>query len=164
MLAVSSSPRPLTDLFALPEKIKVFQHGGDWERSRPQGSKNVHTFLMTLRPLSWACGHGTEMLLILKKLFLTRLFPDIFRHDSPICGWNLFQPLGLAHCWTLLCEAQWRHLKPFWMGNRWKQGYVRSPPPYFIVSASSVKTKEVKAIKFHRILWNSLALTCNVLT
>ena len=44
-------------------------HGGDWERSRPQGSKNVHNFLMTVRPLSWACGHGTEMLLILKKYF-----------------------------------------------------------------------------------------------
>ena len=40
------------------------QHGGDWERSWPQGLKNVHNFLMTMRPLSWACGHGTEMLLI----------------------------------------------------------------------------------------------------
>ena len=28
-------------------------------------------FYLTVRPLSWACGHGTEMLLILKKLFLT---------------------------------------------------------------------------------------------
>ena len=28
------------------------QHGGDWERSRPQGPKNVHNFLMTVRPLS----------------------------------------------------------------------------------------------------------------
>ena len=38
---------------------------------------------MSVRPLSWACGHGTEMLLILKKIFLTWLFPDIFRYDSP---------------------------------------------------------------------------------
>ena len=36
-----------------------------------------------VRPLSWACGHGTEMLLILKKLFSTWLFPDIFKYDSP---------------------------------------------------------------------------------
>ena len=38
---------------------------------------------MTVRPLSWACGHGTEILLILKKLFLTWLLPDIFQYDSP---------------------------------------------------------------------------------
>ena len=25
------------------------QHGGDWERSRPQGPKNVYNFLMTVR-------------------------------------------------------------------------------------------------------------------
>ena len=28
------------------------QHGSDWERSRPKGPKNVHTFLMTVRPLN----------------------------------------------------------------------------------------------------------------
>ena len=59
------------------------QHGGDWERSRPQGPKNVHNFLMTVRPLSWACGHGTELLLILKKILLTWLLPIIFRYESP---------------------------------------------------------------------------------
>ena len=59
------------------------QQGGDWERSRPQGPKNVHNFLMTVRPLSWACEHGTEMLLILKKLFSPWLWPDFFRYDSP---------------------------------------------------------------------------------
>ena len=62
---------------------RKIQHGGDWRRSRPQGPKNVHNFLLTVRPLSWACGHGTEMLLILRKLFLTWLLPDIFRYDSP---------------------------------------------------------------------------------
>ena len=62
---------------------RKFQHGGDWERSRPQGPKNVHNFLITVRPLSWACGHGTEMLLILKKQFSTWLLPDIFQYDSP---------------------------------------------------------------------------------
>ena len=61
---------------------RKIQHGGDWERSRPQGPKNVQNFLMTVRPLSWVCGHGTEMLLIVKKLFLTWLLPDIFRYDS----------------------------------------------------------------------------------
>ena len=62
---------------------RKIQHGGDWERSRPQGPKNVHNFLMTVRPLSWACGHGTKILLILKKLFLIWLLPDISRYDSP---------------------------------------------------------------------------------
>ena len=40
---------PWMDVFALPEKYKK---GGDGERSRPQGPKNVHNFLMTVRPLS----------------------------------------------------------------------------------------------------------------
>ena len=48
---------------------RKIQHGGDWERSRPQGLKNVHDFVMTVRHLSWACGHGTEMLLLLKIYF-----------------------------------------------------------------------------------------------
>ena len=85
---------------------RKIQHGGDWERSRRQGPKNVHNFLliMTVRPLtlSWACRHGTEMLLILKKLFLTWLLPDIFRYDSPkkcptiLYAVNLWlKPLGL---------------------------------------------------------------------
>ena len=61
---------------------------------------------MSVRPLSWACGHGTEMLLILKELFLTWLLPYIFRYDSPkkcptiLYAVNLwlkpFQPLGLV--------------------------------------------------------------------
>ena len=38
--------------------------------------------------------------------------------------------------------------------TRWKQGYIRakSAPRYFIVLASSVKTKEVEVIEFHRIV------------
>ena len=36
--------------------------------SNPRSEK-VHNFLMTVRPVSWVCGHGTIMLLILKKLF-----------------------------------------------------------------------------------------------
>ena len=57
---------------------RKIQHGGDWERSRPQGPKNVHNFLMTVRPLSWACGHGTEMLLILKKNYFDLIMPRYF--------------------------------------------------------------------------------------
>ena len=63
--------------------IRKIPHGGDRARSRPQGLKNVHNLLMTVWPLSWACGHGTGMLLILKKLFSTWLLSDIFRYDSP---------------------------------------------------------------------------------
>ena len=51
-----------------------------WLRAIPTPrSKNVHNFLMTERPLSWACGHRTES----KKLFSTWLLSDIFRYDSP---------------------------------------------------------------------------------
>ena len=83
---------------------RKIKHGGDSERSRPQGPKNVHNFLMTVRPLSWACGHGTEMLLILKKLFLTRLFPDIFRYDSPKkCTTNLYA----VNLWLKPVSATW---------------------------------------------------------
>ena len=38
---------------------------------------------MTVQPLRWVCGHGADMLLILKKLFWTWLLPDIPRYDSP---------------------------------------------------------------------------------
>ena len=92
---------------------RKIQHGGDWERSRPQGPKNVHNFLMNVRPLSWACGHGTEMLLILKKNYFWLDYPPIcsdmtVQRNVPrfctrsICGWNLFQPLGLFQPLTLV--------------------------------------------------------------
>ena len=58
--------------------IRKIPHGGDWERSRPQGPKNVHNFSLTVRPLSWACGHGTEMLLILKKTIFDLITPRYF--------------------------------------------------------------------------------------
>ena len=74
VLAVSSFSRPWIGIFAFI--YRKIQHGGHWERNRPQGPKNVHNFLMT-------CGHGTEMLLIQKKLCLTWLFSDIFRYVSP---------------------------------------------------------------------------------
>ena len=58
---------------------RKIQHGGDWEVI----PKNVHNFLMPVRPLSLACGHGIEMLLIIKNLFLTWSLPGDFRYDSP---------------------------------------------------------------------------------
>ena len=84
------------------------QHGDDWERSRPQGPKNVYTFLMTL---SWAKMNGTEMLLILKKtifdLIIQRYFPiwqskEMYHSPRNVPRnvprtRNLFQPLGLGH-------------------------------------------------------------------
>ena len=58
----SSSPRPWIDLL-YPKNPRW-----RWQRAiPPQGPKNVYNFLMTVRPLSWAWGHRTEMLLILKK-------------------------------------------------------------------------------------------------
>ena len=105
---------PMTFVANLPKLWRTFQFCGEpslWrtflysERSRPQGPKNVHNFLMTVRPLSWACGHGTEMLLILKNYFwpdYSQIFSDMtVQRNVPrffmrsICGWNLFQPLGL---------------------------------------------------------------------
>ena len=86
------------------------QHGCDWERSRPQGPKNVNNFLMTVRPLSWACGHGTEMLLIKKNYFwpdYSPIYSDMtVQRNVPrfctrsICGWSLFRPLWLI--WNLI--------------------------------------------------------------
>ena len=103
---------------ALPSRVVLFeavdwcicitqkiQHDGDCDRSRPQGPKNVHNFLFTVRPLSWACGHGTQMLLILKKNQpdYSAIFSDMtVQRNVPrfctrsICVWNLFQPLGLG--------------------------------------------------------------------
>ena len=72
-LAMSSTWRPWMNVFA-----REIQHGGDWERFRPQGPKNFHNFLMTVRLLSWQSKEITQ--------FCTR----------SICGWNLFQPLGLG--------------------------------------------------------------------
>ena len=49
----------------------------------------------------------------------------------------------MIHFSTAFCETQWRHSV--------KTRFYMNPPPYFIVLASSVKTKEVEVIEFHRI-------------
>ena len=78
--AVSSSPRPWIDVFALLEKNNIAVTDSEPD---PKVRKMSIFFLMAVRPLSWACVHGTEMLLILKNIFLPWLFSDIFRNDSP---------------------------------------------------------------------------------
>ena len=97
------------------------QDGGDCERSRPQGPKNVHNFLITVRPLSWACWHGTEMLLILKKKHFRPYHFAIYSYMTVqrnvtrfctrlICGWNLLHSSAQnvcfqGHCLNDLCVA-----------------------------------------------------------
>ena len=93
--------------------IRKIQHGGDWERSPPQGPKNVHNFLMTVQPLSRASGHGTEILQILKKHIFDRIIQGhvkdmTLQRNVPrlctgsICGWNCFIHWGYRviclHC------------------------------------------------------------------
>ena len=58
---------------------RKIQHDGDWERSCPQGPKNVPNFLMTVQPLSWAWSWNVTDS---TKLILLWLLPDIFRYDS----------------------------------------------------------------------------------
>ena len=90
---------------------RKIQQGGDWERSRPHGPKNVRNFLMTVRLLSWACGHGSEILLILKKLFSTWFVSDIFRYDRPkkcptiLYGVNLWLKPFASRNQTVLRQA-----------------------------------------------------------
>ena len=50
---------------------------------------------------------------------------------------------GFRWRFTEFCETQWRHSV--------KKRLYKNPLPYFIVLASSVKTKEVEVIEFHRI-------------
>ena len=101
-IAVSSSPRPWIDAFALPEKINMAVTESDLD---PKVRKMSLTFLMTVRAVSWACGHVTEILLILKKIIFDldmTVQGNVSRFFTGSIGsWNLFQPLGLL--WTLLC-------------------------------------------------------------
>ena len=54
------------------------------ERSQPQGLKNVHNFLMTVREMSLACDIVAKMLLMQKKISLDMTVPR-FCMES-ICG------------------------------------------------------------------------------
>ena len=50
----------------------------------------------------------------------------------------------------VFCETQWRHSV--------KTRLYKNPPPYFFVLATSVKTKEVEVIEFHRIATTTTAI------
>ena len=102
---VTSPQRPWISVVVL--KINVFQHGDDWERSRPQGPKHVPNFSKTMREMSYACDLVLEMLLILKKsicdlIIRAQILDMTVQENVPrfctrsICGWDLFQPMGLA--------------------------------------------------------------------
>ena len=114
-VAVSSFLKPWVDVYALPEKINMAVTESDPD---PKVRKNAHNFFLTVRPLSWACGHGTEMLLILRKLFLTWLLSNIFRYDSPKkCPTILYaaNPLGLLwmECYIPCC-TWWYKSQQVW--------------------------------------------------
>ena len=89
-LAVSSSPRPWMDVFALPEKSNMAVTESDPDT---KVRKMSITLVMSVRPLSWAYGHGTGMLLILKKAIFDPITPRYF----PI--WQS------KECPTILCAV-----------------------------------------------------------
>ena len=56
-----------------------FQHGGDWERSRPQSPKNVHNFFsncanteLSMQALNWNVTDSKKMIF---DLIMPRYFP-----------------------------------------------------------------------------------------
>ena len=88
---------------------RKIQHSGDWERSRPQGPKHIHNFLMTVRPLSWACGHGTEMLLILKKSIFDLIRPRyILIWQSKEMSHDFVRSKSVAKT----CSSHWGYRNP----------------------------------------------------
>ena len=92
------------------------QHGGDRERSLPQGP-----FFNDCATVSWECRYFPEMILILKKcnfnlIIRGQVLDMTVQRNVPrfctgsICGWNLFQELGLRTSvkeniiiWTQCC-------------------------------------------------------------
>ena len=70
-------------------------------------------------------------------LLLTMSPKPIFSYELRIVGLGVVQKaISTNGKPTIFCGAQWRQRKPFWMGTRWKQSYIRPPPPYSIVLAS----------------------------
>ena len=97
-------------------------------------------------PIQWSMGEGSYMTLF-SPSDVTALHRMKYGGEGG-GGYYItfFSPSDVTEC----CETQWRHRKPFWTNTRWKQCYIIPPPPCFIVSDSSVKTLQVKAIEFHR--------------
>ena len=79
----------------------------------PQGSKNDHKFLMTVRKMSWACVLVAKMLQILTKQFSIIRGQMTLQRNVPwfcmgsICGWNqTLEPLHVdprSTCRSLIC-------------------------------------------------------------
>ena len=106
----------------------------------------------------WMMREALKKIIILYYYFLGLVI--IFHTDSGrvyidivLSSWVYFEDaiLSFETHRHQFCKTQWRHRKPFWMGTRWKQSYIRPPPPYSIVLTSSVTAMEVKDIEFHRI-------------
>ena len=101
-LAVSSPPKPCMDVFALPEKSNMAV-----TESNPD--PKVRKMSITL---SWACGLGTEILLILKNLYLTWLLPDMLQYDSPKKCLTILYAVNL---WLKPVSATAATLSPVWI-------------------------------------------------
>ena len=89
---VSSSPRPWIDVFALPEKCNMAVTERDLDPK-----VRLHNFVMTVRAVSWACGHVTEMSLILRKNYFGHEYLGTsLKYDRQkkcptiLCGVNLW--------------------------------------------------------------------------
>ena len=96
--------------------------------------------------IQWSIGEGS---------YITLFSPSDFtafhrmKHGGGGIIWPCFHRVTSLR-FTEFCETQWRHRKPFWTDTRWKQCPIIPPPPYFILSDSSVKTLQVKANVFDR--------------
>ena len=132
---MTSSLKPLIAVFILPEKMKVFQHGGDRERYRPQAPQNALNFLITVRKISPACDLVAKMLLNLKKHYIR---PDYSRQNlrydrlkkcpTILYGVNLW--LKPSATLGLLSSAEYRNrlwlITKFQMRHRLISGLQRS--------------------------------------
>ena len=97
-------------------------------------------------PPSWA---SVALRRRLRQNCLVR-YSDLVRYGFPhsvkrsdVTRWKQVYITPLPH--TSFYETQWRHSV--------KTRLYKTPHPYFIVLASSVKTNEVKVIEFHRYTW-----------
>ena len=90
--------------------------------------------------------------------------------------------MALRTPYQVFCETPWRHSVKTRLYNtpspilhsvkrsdvtRWKTRLYKNPPPYFIVLARLVKTKNVEVIEFHRIydgriiIYNNIIILCH---
>ena len=67
-----------------------------------------------------------------------QFWPNNYHDYRLTCNYVFSYSLVIVHTF---CETQWRHSV--------KTRLYKNPPPYFIVLASSMKTKEVE-VEFHR--------------